>query len=98
MRDFKEYCALMFPKGVLMKDPKGILVTLTKNVQAARQMRFTGVQQIADLESTIREYVLEAIEVEKSGRKVEYRKISDFAVPEELQNELDTNPALKTPF
>jgi uncharacterized protein YdeI (YjbR/CyaY-like superfamily) len=95
---FKEYCALLFFKGALLKDPKRILIQQTENVQAARQARFTNVQEINKLESALKAYVREAIEVEKSGLKVEYKKTSEFKMPEEFQHKLDKLPALKTAF
>jgi uncharacterized protein YdeI (YjbR/CyaY-like superfamily) len=93
---FKEYCALLFFKGVLLKDPKGILIQQTENVQAARQVRFTHVREI--VEPTLKAYIREAIEVEKAGLEVNYKKTSDFKIPEEFQNKLDENTALKTAF
>lgn len=95
---FKNYCAILFPKGVLLKDPDQILVIQTKNVQAARQIRFTNLQQIEQLESTIKAYVNEAIEVEKAGLKVEYKKTEEFNMPEEFQETLNEMPDLKTAF
>ena len=95
---FKEYCALLFHKGALLKDGKGILVQQTENVQAARQIRFTNVQEIAAMESTLKEYINNAIEVEKSGLKVEFKKTSEFAMPEEFQRALDENHALRNAF
>ena len=95
---FKEYCALLFFKGVLLKDAKGILVQQTEHVQAARQIRFTNVREIVGMEKTLKAYVHEAMEVEKSGSKVKLKKTEDFAIPEEFQNKLDGNPALKTAF
>ena len=95
---FKEYCALLFFKGALLKDPKGILIQQTKNVQSARQIRFTNVKEIVKLRPALKAYVREAIEVEKAGLKVNFKKTSDFAVPEEFQNKLDEIPALKTAF
>jgi len=95
---FKEYCALLFHKGALLKDKQGILIQQTENVQAARQIRFTNLQQIVDMETILKEYILEAIEVEKAGLKVELKKNTDYAVPEEFQTKLDENPALKTAF
>ncbi|WDQ30845.1 YdeI family protein [Paenibacillus marchantiae] len=95
---FKEYCALLFHKGALLKDKQGILIQQTENVQAARQIRFTNLQQIVDLETILKEYILEAIEVEKAGLKVELKKNTEYAVPEEFQTKLDENPALKTAF
>lgn len=95
---FKEYCALLFHKGALLKDKQGILIQQTENVQAARQIRFTNLQQIVDMETILKEYILEAIEVEKAGLKVELKKNTEYAVPEEFQTKLDENPALKTAF
>jgi uncharacterized protein YdeI (YjbR/CyaY-like superfamily) len=86
---FKEYCALLFMKGALLKDPKGILIQQTKNVQAARQIRFTNVRQIVEMERTLKSYIKEAIELEKAGLEVNYKKTSEFVIPEEFQNRLD---------
>ena len=95
---FKEYCALLFMKGALLKDPKAILVQQTENVQAARQIRFTSVQEIARLAPILKTYIKEAIEVEKSGAEVTYKKTSEFNMPEEFQKKLREMPALKTAF
>jgi uncharacterized protein YdeI (YjbR/CyaY-like superfamily) len=95
---FKEYCALLFMKGALLKDAKGILIQQTKNVQAARQIRFTNVREIVKMAPVLKAYVREAIAVEKAGLEVKYKKTSDFKIPEEFQNQLDKNPALKTAF
>ena len=95
---FKEYCALLFHKGALLKDPKGILIQQTENVQSARQIRFTNIQEIIEMESVLKDYIKEAIEVEKAGLQVELKKTSDYEIPEELQLKLDENPALKTAF
>jgi uncharacterized protein YdeI (YjbR/CyaY-like superfamily) len=95
---FKEYCALLFFKGVLLKDPKGILIQQTENVQAARQFRFTDVREIVEMEPTLKAYIKEAIEVEKAGLEVSYKKTSEFVISEEFQNRLDDSPALKTAF
>src|SRR5713226_5201799 len=86
---FKEYCALLFVKGALLKDANGILIQQTKNVQAARQIRFTNVREIVQMEPILKDYIHEAIEVEKSGLKVNFRKTSEFKIPEEFQNKLD---------
>src|SRR5215469_10374972 len=86
---FKEYCALLFFKGALLKDAKGILVQQTENVQAARQIRFTNVREIVELEPILKAYIREAIEVEKAGMKVDYKKTSDYKIPEEFQTKLD---------
>ena len=98
MHGFKEYCALLFMKGALMKDAKGILIQQTENVQAARQIRFTNLPEIVKMEKTLKAYVREAIEIEKSGLKVELKKTADYKVPEEFQRRLDTHSALKTAF
>ena len=95
---FKEYCALLFFKGALLKDAKDILVQQTENVQAARQIRFTNVREILEMESILKVYIKEAIEVEKAGLDVDYKKTSEFVIPEEFQNRLDESPALKTAF
>jgi len=95
---FKEYCALLFHKGALLKDPVGILIQQTKNVQAARQIRFTNVDEIVEMEHVLKAYIREAIEVEKAGLEVEYKETSEFTMPEEFQRKLDENPALKTAF
>ena len=95
---FKEYCALLFFKGVLLKDPNDILIRQTKNVQAARQIRFTNVREIIEMETILKTYIQEAIEVEKAGLKVKLKKTSDFTIPEEFQEKLDEDPALKDAF
>jgi uncharacterized protein YdeI (YjbR/CyaY-like superfamily) len=95
---FKEYCALLFFKGVLLKDANGILIQQTKNVQSARQIRFTNVQAIAKLKPILKTYIKEAVEVEKAGLKVNFKKTSEFTIPEEFKNKLDELPALKTAF
>ena len=95
---FKEYCALLFFKGALLKDPKRILVQQTENVQAARQIRFTSVKEIVQMEPVLKAYIKEAIEAEKAGLEVSYKKTSEFGMPEEFQNRLDKSPALKAAF
>jgi uncharacterized protein YdeI (YjbR/CyaY-like superfamily) len=95
---FKEYCALLFNKGALLKDTQGILIQQTENVQAARQIRFTNVQQIIEMETILKAYVYEAIEVEKAGLEVNFKKSTEYIIPEELQNKFDELPALKTAF
>lgn len=95
---FKEYCAFLFFKGALLKDPNNILVQQTENVQAARQIRFTSVQQIEKMKNTLKAYIREAIEIEKSGLTVEFKKTDEFAVPEEFQRQLDETPGLKDAF
>ena len=95
---FKEYCALLFMKGVLLKDANGILIQQTKNVQAGRQIRFTNVREIVEMEPLLKAYIYEAIEVEKAGLKVNFKKTTEFIIPDEFQNKLDEIPALKTAF
>lgn len=95
---FKEYCALLFHKGALLEDPRSILIQQTKNVQAARQIRFTSLQEIVELESTLKAYVNEAIEVEKAGLKVDFKETKEFDVSEEFQQALDQDHALRTAF
>jgi uncharacterized protein YdeI (YjbR/CyaY-like superfamily) len=98
VQGFKEYCALLFVKGALLKDANGILITQTENTQAARQIRFTSIREIVEMEPVLKAYVHEAIEVEKVGLKVDFKKTSDFVIPEEFQSRLDEVPALKTAF
>jgi uncharacterized protein YdeI (YjbR/CyaY-like superfamily) len=98
MHGFKEYCALLFMKGALLKDAKGILIQQTENVQSARQIRFTNVQEINKMEKTLVSYIHEAIEAEKAGLKVELKKTADFKIPGEFQSKLDALPALKAAF
>ncbi len=95
---FKDYCALLFFKGALMKDPKGILVQQTKNVQAARQIRFTDLREVIDLESAIRSCVKDAIKIEKAGLKVEFKETKQFEMPDEFRVKLDKNSKLKKAF
>lgn len=98
IHDFKEYCALLFFKGALLKDTHGILIQQTDNVQAARQIRFTNVQEIMDLEQVIKAHIYEAIEVERAGLKVPLKKTKEFPVPEEFRQKLDEDGRLKTAF
>jgi len=95
---FKEYCAVLFFKGALLNDANGLLVQQTKNVQVARQVRFTGVREIVKLKTILKAYIYEAIEVEKAGLKVNLKKTAEFHIPEEFQNKLKETPALKTAF
>lgn len=95
---FKDYCALLFHKGALLPDPRGILIQQTENVQAARQIRFTNLQEIMELETILKDYIRAAIEVEKSGLEVEFKETAGFTVPEEWQQKLEELPALKTAF
>lgn len=95
---FKDYCALLFHKGALLSDPEGILIQQTENVQSARQMRFTGLREILDLERTIKEYIHEAVEAERAGLKVKMKKTAEFSVPEELQVKLNSDAKFKKAF
>src|SRR5206468_7452912 len=94
----KESCVLSFVKGALLKDPKGILIQQTENSQSVRIIRFSHVQQIVKLEPVLKAYINEALEVEKAGLKVNFKKTSEFKIPEEFQTKLDESPALKTAF
>jgi uncharacterized protein YdeI (YjbR/CyaY-like superfamily) len=98
MHGFKKYCALLFMKGALLKDEAGILVQQTKNVQAARQIRFTSGDEIEEMAHIVKAYIQKAIEVEKAGLEVALKETSEFDMPEEFQLKLDKNPALKTAF
>jgi uncharacterized protein YdeI (YjbR/CyaY-like superfamily) len=98
IHSFKEYTAILFFKGVLMADKKGILIQQTKNVQDRRQLRFTSLAEIQDLKSTILAYVKEAIEIEKSGKKVAFKKTEEFEMPEEFKTVLQKNKSVKTAF
>lgn len=95
---FKNYCALLFHKGVLLNDAEGILIQQTKNVQSARQIRFTDISQIIEMEATLKAYIFEAIEVEKAGLEVKLKKTEEFNMPDEFQIKLDENPTLKSAF
>lgn len=95
---FKDYCALLFHKGSLLKDPKRILIQQTENVQSARQIRFSDIHQIKKLRPIINDYIKEAIDVERAGKKVAFKKTSDYPVPEEFQKRLDNNHDLKKAF
>jgi uncharacterized protein YdeI (YjbR/CyaY-like superfamily) len=95
---FKEYCALLFFKGALLKDKKNILIQQTENVQGARQIRFTNIKEISKMKSTLKSYIYEAVQVEEAGLKVNFKKTSDFKIPEEFQNKLDKNSVLKKAF
>jgi uncharacterized protein YdeI (YjbR/CyaY-like superfamily) len=98
MHGFKEYCALLFFKGALLKDSKGILIQQTENVQAARQIRFTSVREIVKLTPVLKAYIKEAIEVERAGVKVPLKKTKEFKVPDEFQVKLNNSSALKKAF
>jgi len=95
---FKEYCALLFMKGALFKDPNGILIQQTENVQSARQIRFSNVQEIIEMEPILKAYINEAIVVEKEGLQVEFKKATEFSMPDEFQNKLDENSELEIAF
>jgi uncharacterized protein YdeI (YjbR/CyaY-like superfamily) len=95
---FKDYCALLFMKGALLNDDSGILIQQTENVQSARQIRFTDIREIYDMESVLKAYVHQAIEVEKTGLKVDYKKATEFTIPEEFQRKLDHDSALNAAF
>lgn len=95
---FKEYCALMFCKGVLLKDAKGLLVKPGEHTQAGRQLRFTSAGEIASKKAVLKTYIQEAIAAEKAGLEVKFKKAGDFTIPDELRKKLDENAALKTAF
>jgi uncharacterized protein YdeI (YjbR/CyaY-like superfamily) len=94
----KEYCALMFCKGALLNDANGILMKPGENTQAGRWIKFSSVREIVEMETILKAYIHEAIEVEKTGLKVNFKKNTELIFPEEFQNKLDGNPALKTAF
>ncbi|QDY83489.1 hypothetical protein FQU75_08715 [Paenibacillus polymyxa] len=98
IQGFKEHCALMFFKGALLKDPNGILIKPGEDTQAGRQIRFTNVEEIVEMEAVLKAYINEAIEVEKAGLKVDFKKSTELIFPEEFQAKLDENPALKAAF
>lgn len=95
---FKAYCALLFHKGALLKDPKSILIQQTENVQSARQIRFTNAEQIVKLKSVIKDYLKQAVEIEKSGKKIELKKVADYPIPEEFQQALNDDKELNKAF
>lgn len=95
---FKDYCALLFFKGALLKDKKGILIQQTENVQSARQIRFTSVKDIVKMKAVIKKYIYEAVELEEAGMKVTYKKPAEFKMPVEFQNKLNEKPRLKSAF
>lgn len=98
MHGFKDYCALLFFKGALLKDIHGVLIKQTENVQAGRQIRFTNVREIVEWKDVLKTYIREAIEVEKAGLEVTFKKTTEFGIPEEFQTKLNENPALKSAF
>jgi uncharacterized protein YdeI (YjbR/CyaY-like superfamily) len=95
---FKDYCALLFHKGVLLKDTNNLLIQQTENVQSARQIRFTSLKEIIEKEAVLKTYIFEAIEVEKAGLKVKKKEPKEFKVPDEFKKKLDENPSLKSAF
>ena len=98
IHEFKEYCAILFVKGALLKDPYGLLVRQTENVQAGRQIRFTDVREITEVKDILKIYIAEAVEVEKSGLRVEHKKTAEYVIPAEFKNKLDVIPDLKAAF
>lgn len=98
IQGFIQYCALMFFKGALMSDPMEILIQQTKNTQAARQLRFTNLQEIRELDAVVRSYIVQAVEVEKAGLKVDFKEKHELEYAEEFQRILDANPALAEAF
>jgi uncharacterized protein YdeI (YjbR/CyaY-like superfamily) len=95
---FKEYCALLFMKGALMRDEDGLLVQQTKNVQSGRQIRFKNLREIQETKDVLKEYIENAIEIERSGATVQLKSTEEYEMPEELQNRLDSDPKLKAAF
>jgi len=95
---FKEYCALLFIKGALLHDTHGILIQQTENVQAGRQIRFTNVREIVEMELILKAYIYEAIEVEKAGLEVSFKKQAEYTIPDELQHKFEEIPPLKATF
>lgn len=98
IHSFKDYCAFLFFKGALLNDPHGILIQQTENVQAARQVRFTGLQEIVKLSKVLNAYIYEAIEVEKAGLKPKLKKTAEFKMVEEFEKRLNKNASLKKAF
>lgn len=98
IHDFKEYCAFLFFKGAILKDKEGILIQQTENVQSSRQIRFANALQIVEMKAILKAYILEAIEVEKAGLKVELKKTTEYSIPAEFQSKLDHIPDLKVAF
>jgi uncharacterized protein YdeI (YjbR/CyaY-like superfamily) len=98
IQGFKEACALLFCKGALLRDPEGILQKPGENTQAARRIMFRGVQEIAEMEALLKTLIAEALEAEKAGLEVTYKKTAEFDIPDEFQHQLDARPALKTAF
>lgn len=95
---FKDYCALLFFKGALLNDPNNILIQQTENVQSARQIRFTNILGIVEMETILKDYIRQAIEVEKAGLNVDLKKVKEFKIADEFQDKLNQMPALKAAF
>jgi uncharacterized protein YdeI (YjbR/CyaY-like superfamily) len=95
---FKEYCAILFHKGALLEDPRGVLIQQTKNVQAARQIRFTSAEEVTKLEKTLKAYVRRAIEIERAGLRVPFKKTEELALPEEFESRLAGSARLRAAF
>jgi uncharacterized protein YdeI (YjbR/CyaY-like superfamily) len=95
---FKDYCALLFHKGALLKDPEGILIQQTENVQSARQIRFTGINQIKQQKAIIKDYIKEAVAIQRSGKKVTLKETKDFSIPKELAMKLKEDKNLNNAF
>ena len=95
---FKEYCAILFVKGALLKDTEGILIQQTENVQAARQIRFTNARDIVEMETILKAYINESIQAEIAGLKVNYKKVTEFSMPEEFISKLEEVPGLQEAF
>ncbi|MGO4500675.1 YdeI family protein [Paenibacillus sp. 2RAB27] len=95
---FKDYCAVLFFKGSLLQDANGVLIQQTENVQAGRQMRFTNVREVAAMESILKAYIYEALEVEKAGIEVNFKKSTEYKIPEELHSKFEEMPVLKSAF
>lgn len=98
MHTFREYCALLFHKGALLSDPAGILIQQTEQTQATRQIRFTNVAEVVERVNVLQDYIREAIELEKAGAQVTFKKTADYAVPDEFQRQLDEDTELKRAF
>ena len=98
IQGFKEYCAVLFFKGVLLNDPNGVLIKTGENTRVGRQIRFNNVREIVEMESVLKAYIYEAIEVEKAGLKVPVKKSPEPVLPTEFKSKLDKSPALKTAF
>ena len=95
---FKEYCAVLFFKGALLKDTKGVLIQQTENVQSARQMRFTSLKEVDKMKATLKAYIFEAVEIEEAGLKVQLKKPAEFKMADEFKTRLAEKPALKKAF